>query len=556
MKKIRRFISLIDLKIKMFCLLVVLLAGVGAVLSAKWPLLLSNIYSSLENFTLKDGLFAILIFATIYLLAEMINHIRRLITDCMLLKQESSLRLRCLQKMLRMPVEYFENSLSGEINARMNQSVLGFSQLIKLACNDVIPAILTSITVIVTVICNAPLYLALIMLGYMLVSIIISYFQIRSQNGMRETIMHKKNQLDGKFCQSVQNIELVRGRNADAYEKERLTPFANSAEKTERTHHTVMSFFDIVKKFIQIMTFSGLLITCLYMVKNGELKPGMTVTIILLFQQLFGPVETVYRCMDEIASGITKAKVIVDLFEADEDMHYSGSVNIESHNTPIVALKNCNVYAPSGKDQKSIATIGELEVYPNEKVLLDGRTGSGKSSIVRAIVGYFPHHGTIKLNDTNVDDIHPSAIAEHILYIPQIPMFFSGTIRDNLKFGISQEVFDETLVAALKRGSLFEELRNRNPNINPLDIILDEGAKNLSAGQRQRLSLARVFVHRYKLLILDEVTANLDVATAGHVMDELEQYSQEINAGILYISHETEVKARCDRAIMIQRLVG
>ena len=552
MKRLKQYTALIDIKTKISCFLIVGFAALGSLLAAKWPMLLSDIYGMIGNEGIGAMIGAIGIFAVVYLLSELIQHARRWMTDCMILRQESALRLKCLRKMLRMPADYFAHSLSGEINARMNQSVSGLTQLIKLACNDVIPAILTSVTVIVTVITNAPFLLSLIMMGYMTVSVIISIFQIHSQNGMRETIMHQKNELDGMFCQSVQNIELVRGRNADEYEQMRLEPFVKKTEATERRHHTVMSVFDILKKTLQIMTFAVLLLMCFLLTRRGELSDGMTITIMLLFQQLFGPVETVYRCMDELASGMTKAKVLVDLFNTEEDHHYYGSDMIPEGNS-VASIKNCDVYVPDGKAKTVIAHADDIDIYPGERVLLDGPTGCGKTSVVRALIGYFPHQGIIRLSGAEVDSIHPRAIARYALYVPQTAMFFKGTVRDNLLFGITKEVSDTELIEAMKKACLYGDLQTRNPDFNPLDLVLDEGAKNLSAGQRQRLAIARVFIHQYKLLILDEVTANLDVKTSEHVMENLESHSKKLGAGILYISHDTEVKLRCDKSIVLAK---
>lgn len=553
MKTLKQYIALIDIKTRISCLIIIIIAALGSVLSAKWPMLLAEIYNIIERDSLSTVLGQIGIFAIVYLLSEAIQHLRRLTIDCTILRQESILRLNCLRKMLRMPAEYFSHSLSGEINARMNQSVSGFSQLIKLACNDVLPAILTSITVIMAVITNAPLSLSLVMLSYMVISIIISCFQIRSQNGMREKIMCQKNELDGMFCQSVQNIELVRGRSADQYEQMRLEPFVKRAQLTERRHHTVMSMFDIVKKALQVLTFSLLLLLCFVLTKQGKLSAGMTITVMLLFQQLFGPVETVYRCMDELASGITKANVLVQLFNAKEDPHFYGS-DIIIPGESIASVRGCDIYIPGSQESGIIAHADDIEIYPRERVLLDGPTGCGKTSVVRSLIGYYPHKGRIMLSGTEVDSIHPCAIANYVLYVPQTAMFFKGSVRDNLMFGMMDKISDEKLIAAMKMACIYDELCNRHQVANPLDLVLDEGAKNLSAGQRQRLAIARVFINQYKLLILDEVTANLDIRTAKSVMENLEDYSRSLEAGILYISHDTEVKQRCDKSIVLTKV--
>lgn len=91
-------------------------------------------------------------------------------------------------------------------------------------CNDVFATVLVALCTLVQVFFNAPITMVAIMLAYLLITVVISAFQIRSQNGIRENIISQKNALDGQVCQSISNLELIRGMHAEEYEKKRLKP--------------------------------------------------------------------------------------------------------------------------------------------------------------------------------------------------------------------------------------------------------------------------------------------------------------------------------------------
>ena len=121
-----------------------------------------------------------------------------MLIDCIIATHETEVRESSIEKLLKMPVSYYSGCLSGEKTAQLNQGVAGLSQLIRIICGDVFATVITAVCTLVQVFLNAPGIMVGIMLLYLFLTIVISAFQIRSQNGIRENIVAQKNALDGR----------------------------------------------------------------------------------------------------------------------------------------------------------------------------------------------------------------------------------------------------------------------------------------------------------------------------------------------------------------------
>ena len=222
-----KYFKLMTNKTKMKCLGIIALAMISSVLASVWPVRLGKIYTEISGggiATIAQGIVAIATFGLIYLAAECITILRRVLLDCVIATHEAEVRETSVEKLLKMPVSYYAGCLSGEKTAQLNQGVAGLSQLIKILCNDIFATVLTAVCTLVQVVLNAPIIMAGVMVMYLVATLLISVFQIRSQNGIRENIIKQKNGLDGQICQSISNLELIRSMDAEEYERVRLQP--------------------------------------------------------------------------------------------------------------------------------------------------------------------------------------------------------------------------------------------------------------------------------------------------------------------------------------------
>lgn len=555
----KKYLELIAVETKIKCVGIIGLAFVSALLGSIWPVKLGELYTSISNGTISDvsqGISAVVAFGFTYLLAEIITTFRRVALDCVIADHEAGIREKSVEKLLKMPVAYYNDSLSGEKTAQLNQGITGLSQLIKMGCNDVFATVLTAACTLFQVLFNAPSIIMLIMIAYLGVTIVVSIFQIRSQNGIREKIIKKRNEYEGQVCQAIANIEMIRSMNAEEYERDRLGPAIGGINNTEKMHHTCMGAFDGMKQICKIVFQVALIIISIVMISAGKMPAGAVITVCLLFQQLVKPVDDVYRFMDEIASSVIKAKVLIEVTSLGVDPIFEiEGVKKKVSNTGIT-LENVVITNPEGN--RKLAMYKNVSIPLGKRVALVGPNGCGKTSLVRCLNRYYPHStGKVTMFGNDQEMYSQKELTSLLYYSPQSSFFIAGSIRDNLKYGLKNEVSDNELIAALEKVRLYgkyEGVIAEKPE-DALEISISEGAKELSGGMKQRLALARAFLRKPTLFVFDEITANLDDYSTDIVLTNIEEYAKSIGAGVIYISHEKNVVDRCEEIIHLNNMV-
>ncbi len=555
----RKYFELIAVKTKMKCVGILGLAFVSALLGSIWPVKLGELYTSISNGTISavsQGISAVATFGITYLLAEISTTFRRVALECVIANHEAEMREQSVEKLLKMPVAYYSDSLSGEKTAQLNQGITGLSQLIKMGCNDVFATILTAACTLFQVLFNATSIIMLIMIAYLGITIVVSVFQIRSQNGKRERIIKKRSEYEGQVCQAISNIEMIRSMNAEEYERDRLEPAIVGISNTEKMHHTYMGTFDGMKQICKIVFQVALIIISIVMISAGKMPAGAVITVCLLFQQLVKPVDDVYRFMDEIASSVIKAKALIEVTSLGVDPIFEiESVKKEVSNTGIT-LEDVVITNPEGN--RELAIYENVSIPLGRRVALVGPNGCGKTSLVRCLNRYYPHSiGKVTMFGNAQEMYSQKELTSLLYYSPQSSFFIAGSIRDNLKYGLKEEVSDNELIVALEKVRLYgnhEGVIAEKPK-DALEVSISEGAKELSGGMKQRLALARAFLRKPTLFVFDEITANLDDFSTDMVLTNIEEYAKSIGAGVIYISHEKKVVDRCEEIIHLNNMV-
>ena len=175
-----------------------------------------------------------------------------------------------------------------------------------------------------------------------------------------------------------------------------------------------------------------------------------------------------------------------------------------------------------------------LEAKRNSPIMLVGESGAGKSTIAHIIGGFLTApKGTVAIDGLDVCDIDIEWWRQQITYVSQHPHIMKGTLRDVLSFGMN--VSDEEIIAACKEVQLLDVINRQQEG---LDTVIGEGGLGLSGGERQRVALARAFLRKGQVLILDEVTAHLDVKTESIISSAIQRLME--NKIVIIIGHRLQ----------------
>ena len=190
----------------------------------------------------------------------------------------------------------------------------------------------------------------------------------------------------------------------------------------------------------------------------------------------------------------------------------------------------------------------DLEVKEGETIALVGESGSGKTTVLNMIIGFItPSDGRLLIDGMEIGDINLRSYRRFISVVPQTPVLFTGTVRENIVYGM-EHVSEEELAHAVEAANL-KSVISKLPM--GLDTMIGEHGANLSGGQRQRISIARAIIRNPRVIILDEATSALDTISEKEIQDALDRLIQGRTTFI--VAHRLSTVRGADRIVVLDR---
>ena len=241
-------------------------------------------------------------------------------------------------------------------------------------------------------------------------------------------------------------------------------------------------------------------------VSRGELTQGQVVALYNYMSQILVELIKLANLIISITKALASASRIADVLDIvpTENM---GTLTIGKETDVAVEFKNTSL-AYNGSGEASLEGI-TFSAKKGETVGIIGGTGSGKTSLVNMIPAFYKAtDGEVAVNGINVSEYSPEALRSLIGIVPQSAALFSGSIRDNMRWG-NDSATDEDILAAIETAQASDVVKSKGG----LDAKIEQGGRNLSGGQKQRLTIARALVKKPEILILDDSASALDYAT-------------------------------------------
>lgn len=242
-------------------------------------------------------------------------------------------------------------------------------------------------------------------------------------------------------------------------------------------------------------------------VQSGSLMQGEVVALVNYMSQILVELIKLASLIINLTKAFACARRVNDIFNIQSEKD-GGNLTTGVDNGVKVEFDNVSLrYAEAGED--SIRNVN-FKVRPGETIGVIGGTGSGKTTLVNMIPGFYDAtEGVVKIEGSDIREFKKSALREKIGVVPQKALLFKGTIRSNLLWGNS-DATEEDLIEALKNSQSYDFVMEKE---HGLDAEVAQSGKNFSGGQKQRLTIARALARKPEILILDDSSSALDFAT-------------------------------------------
>ena len=283
------------------------------------------------------------------------------------------------------------------------------------------------------------------------------------------------------------------------------------------------------------------------LVLQGELTAGMLVAFLLYAVSIAGAITSLAGFWSNIQEAAGAARRIFEILDHPAELpERPDPVPLPSPMEGRVGFHR--VRFRYGDDQPWVLDGIDLELAPGERVALVGSSGAGKSTLASLVPRFYDVvAGSVTVDGLNVRDVGVAELRRRIGLVPQEPMLFAGTVRENLLYGNPEATEDEIRRAA--RDAHAAEFIDRLPD--GYDQLVGERGVTLSAGQRQRIAIARVFLKRPRILILDEASSSLDAESERLVQEALERLME--GRTTLVIAHRLSTVIQADRIVVLAR---
>lgn len=428
-----------------------------------------------------------------------------------------NLRKQVSAKLNRLPLSFFDRNKAGEILSRVASDLDKVAEVMQTGLLKLIMAIGTVIgSLIVMFYYSVPL--TLIFLVFMIVSVLIT----RAVSGMSLRCAAEQQETIGNLTGIVE--EYYNGRNvikAYNHEAESQKKVEEAAEKARVANKNVGFLTNCVNPLIRLLTRLAHVVIAV-IAGRAMLSGTMTVGVVQAFFQYINqsaePLTEASYMINSLQQAFASAKRTFRLLDEPEEIPDPASPRILEHAEGKISFEHVSFgYDPSHLLMKDIS----FTAMPGKKIAVVGSTGAGKTTLVNLLMRFYEiNGGKITLDGVNVSEMSRSGLRRHFGMVLQDTWLFGGTIAENIAYG-RPDASREEIIAAAKAAKADYFIRTMPQGY---DTMLDNEASNLSAGQRQLLTIARVFLCDPPILILDEATSSVDTRTEaeiGKAMKEL-----------------------------------
>lgn len=446
----------------------------------------------------------------LYLVASILTWVQGYVINIVMVRTMWRLREDVEAKINRLPLAYFDRVQRGELISRVTNDIDNITQTMQQSLSSALTSVLTVLGVLIMMF-SISWQLALVTLVSLpLMAVIFGVIGPKSQKAFAIQ-WRKVGRLNVRVEESFSGHALVKvfGREASS-----LEAFRAENEELYRASFKAQFLANIMMPammFIGNLSYVGIAVLGGVMVASGQLRLGDVQAFIQYSQQFTQPLSELGGMAAVVQSGTASAERVFDFLDEDEEEPDAVRAPAPKQGGGHIVFEHV---AFSYHPDRPLITDLSLDVAPGQTVAIVGPTGAGKTTLVNLLMRFYElDGGTILVNGQDISELSRHDARARTGMVLQDPWLFAGSIRENIRYGRGDATDEEVHEAA--QASYVDRFVHSLPD--GYDTVLDEDAANVSAGERQLITIARAFVSRPEVLILDEATSSVDTRTEALV---------------------------------------
>lgn len=442
------------------------------------------------------------------------NYLHTMFKSSAVRSVERSLRGALVRKLQHLSISYHKNIQSGRLQSKIMRDV----EAVETLSTQLFVSVL-NITLNIVVALSVTIFKSKVVFLFFLLTVpVAALTMVVFKGAIRRRNQEFRQEMENTSARVMEMVELIPVTRAHALEEEETEKMSSQlfevAEKGYRLDMIQSTFGSVGWAVFQIFQVVCLAFTA-YLAYEGDIEAGDIVLYQSYFATIVNQVSAIITLIPTISKGLESVNSIGEVLLAEDEECNEGKEKLTQVKG---SFSFENVHFTYKKGAGEVLKGFDLTVKEGETIALVGESGAGKTTILNLVIGFdMPTSGRVTLDGKDLSGIDLRSYRKFLAVVPQNTILFSGSIRDNITYGIPQ-VDEETLERIIDAANLREMVDSMPDGV---DTIIGEHGGRLSGGQRQRVAIARALIRDPKVIVLDEATSALDSISEKLIQDAL-----------------------------------
>lgn len=455
-------------------------------------------------------------------------------------RMQGDMRRKVFNHLQKLPNTYFDNTKTGDIMSRIINDLQDISELAHHGPEDLFISIVMLIGSFI-VLSSINLTLTLIIFAFIPIIVIFTMYQRKRMNKAFLKTRVETGKVNAGLENSISGIMVSKAFVTHDYEEEKFEEGNKSFMNAREGAYKIMAqYFSGANFSLDILNYVVLIAGGIYTF-NGNITVGDFTAYLLYIKVFMDPIKKLINFMEQFQSGMTGFQRYVEILAEDREKEKKDAIELKNVKGKITFKDTYFSY-----EDNQILNGLSIEIEAGKTLALVGPSGGGKTTFCNLIPRFYDiDKGDILIDDKSIYDVTLSSLRENIGIVQQDVFLFTGTIKDNIRYG-NMEASDEEVYEAARKANMHDFIMNLEDGY---DTYIGERGVKLSGGQKQRISIARVFLKNPPILILDEATSALDNTTEYYIKKSLDELAK--GRTTIVVAHRLSTIRNADEIIVL-----